>query len=54
MVVGDKVVYDEDGVRHEGEIIEFLYDGLVLTMKLDDGVHLTCGTRWVKKLANNC
>ncbi len=52
MVVEDRVVYDEDVVRHEGEIIEFLYDGLALTMELDDGSHLTCGTRWVKKLAD--
>lgn len=36
MVVWDSVVYDEDGVRNEGEIIEFLYDGLALTMKLDE------------------
>lgn len=49
MVVGDRVVYNEDGVNHEGEIIEFLYDWLALTMKLDDGSHFTCGTRWVKK-----
>ncbi|WP_186326983.1 hypothetical protein [Bacillus cereus] len=53
MVAGDRVVYDEDGVRHEGEIIEFLYDGLALTMKLDNGAQFTCGTRWVKKVANN-
>lgn len=52
MVVGDRVAYNEDGVNHEGEIIEFLCDGLALTMKLDDESHFTCGTRWVKKVAN--
>lgn len=50
-VGGDRVVYNEDGVKHEGEIIEFLYDGLAVTIKLDDGSHFTCGTRWVQKIS---
>lgn len=51
MVVGDRVVYNEDAVKREGEIVEFMYDGLALTMKLDDGSYFTCGTRWIQKIS---
>ncbi|MEK4787338.1 MULTISPECIES: hypothetical protein [Bacillus] len=51
MIVGDRVIYNEDDVKHEGEIIAFLYEGLAVTIKLDNGAHFTCGTRWVKKVS---